>query len=370
MRIKHVVIVTHYFACHPGGIEFVVDELARAYVELGLEVSVVALGPGVDGAPYRCIEIPGWNVLERFGVPVPIVEPWTANRKMSKEFDSADLVHIHGLLFPLSLLAMREARRKQVPVLVTEHVGSTSYDSKAISLVQKLALANSLRVARRSAQVVTVLNDRVSRELTPRMSPVGVKKISNGVDGKKFHPATASEREALCRKWNLDGPTILVVARNVARKGLGSAIAAAEYSRAFSVLLVGRGTEEIDDKTGVSRSLGSVSREVVAELYRACDALLLASEGEGVPLVAQEALASGLPVILGDDADVSRELPNTGVWLTPRDNPEAIAKAVADALVAGKASGFSSLVREEVLRHSSWDEVAGRYLEIMGVSGT
>ncbi len=44
--------------------------------------------------------------------------------------------------------------------------------------------------------------------------------------------------------------------------------------------------------------LGPRPRDEVARLYRAADCLLLPSFGEGFPVVAQEALASGLPVIL------------------------------------------------------------------------
>ena len=40
----------------------------------------------------------------------------------------------------------------------------------------------------------------------------------------------------------------------------------------------------------------------LAELYRASDVFVLPSQGEGFPLVVQEALACGLPVVCGDES--------------------------------------------------------------------
>ena len=48
-------------------------------------------------------------------------------------------------------------------------------------------------------------------------------------------------------------------------------------------------------------ALGELPPDRIAELYRAADFLLLPSTGEGFPLTAQEALASGLPIVLADD---------------------------------------------------------------------
>ena len=59
-------------------------------------------------------------------------------------------------------------------------------------------------------------------------------------------------------------------------------------------------------------TLGRLSRERLAEIYRACDALIVPARGEGFPLSAQEALASGLPALIADDPGYAPNLTGVG----------------------------------------------------------
>ncbi|MFX8373784.1 glycosyltransferase, partial [Acinetobacter baumannii] len=69
-------------------------------------------------------------------------------------------------------------------------------------------------------------------------------------------------------------------------------------------------------------------------LYQASDAFLLPSIGEGLPLVMQEALACGLPVICGSetaDADPAARAFIEGVAIDQAD-PDKTAAAFAERL--------------------------------------
>ncbi len=74
--------------------------------------------------------------------------------------------------------------------------------------------------------------------------------------------------------------------------------------------------------------LGFQSQATLADLYRASDFLLLPSVGEGYPLVIQEAMACGLPVICGAasalaDPSASRWLQGVEIDLSDRDGSAA-----------------------------------------------
>lgn len=83
---------------------------------------------------------------------------------------------------------------------------------------------------------------------------------------------------------------------------------------------------------------GSIDEEDLAAIYRAAHVFALVSDkgpgrGEGIPLTPLEAMASGLPVLVGDE-DGSREAVDgsrNGIVVSPRD-PEAMTRALITLL--------------------------------------
>ena len=79
--MARILLLSHYALPHLGGIEVVVDALARELGRAGHEVVHVASDGRRQGetvpepTAYRVIRVPASNLLERLGVPYPVFGP-------------------------------------------------------------------------------------------------------------------------------------------------------------------------------------------------------------------------------------------------------------------------------------------------------
>jgi D-inositol-3-phosphate glycosyltransferase len=369
-----VLFVSHYATPHIGGVETVIRSLRRELRRRGHVVRHVAssashlsseaLGYDDEGV----IRVRALNVLEnRLGVPYPIFSP-RLGRVLAREIAEADVVHAHGFLYMSSVLALLWARarhRRGGPALVlTEHVGHVPYESPLLDRVEGMAISSVGRMAVRAADAVVVLNRKVGAEieaLGPR-EPVVV--LPNGVDTTLFRPPLDGEREALRREFGWDDtPRVLFVGRLVAKKGIDAALAAtAAAEGSFRLVVAGPGPLQPQGVPGVD-VLGPIPSERVAELYRAADALLLPSRGEGFPVAVQEAMTSGLPVVMSDDPSYAPHLDGAGLGV--RFVP-AVPHVIADelrSLVSDREAWAAA--GEAVRRHAqqafAWSQAAERH---------
>jgi glycosyltransferase involved in cell wall biosynthesis len=130
--------------------------------------------------------------------------------------------------------------------------------------------------------------------------------IFNGVDTGTFSPAPAIDEIGAARRslgLPVEGPIALFVGRFVEKKGLRVLESMARLRR--DVLFVFAGSGRLDPRRWQlpnARVYAGLTGATLARLYRASDLLLLPSTGEGFPLVVQEALACGLPIICGTDS--------------------------------------------------------------------
>jgi glycosyltransferase involved in cell wall biosynthesis len=101
----------------------------------------------------------------------------------------------------------------------------------------------------------------------------------------------------------------------------------------------------------------------VAELYRAADALLLPSRGEGFPVAVQEAMTSGLPVVMSDDPGYAHHLDGAGlgVRFVPTE-PDVIAEELYSLVSDREAWGAAAeAVRRYARQAFAWDQAAQRH---------
>jgi glycosyltransferase involved in cell wall biosynthesis len=367
-----ILLVSHYALPHLGGIEVAVDGLARELASRGHEVAHVAStalrGDEPPEPPTRSYEVervPAWNGAEaRAGIPYPLFSPRLV-RVLRRRVSQTEVVHCHGYLYLSSLAALTIARRAAgVPVRVlTEHVAQVPYDSLAVRRVQAAAAATAGRAALLAAEGVVVLNDAVDAEAARLATRRPRRLIRNGVDAERFRPAVAGERERLRTRLGWDGaPHALFVGRLVEKKGVAVVLGAATRLPGVRFSLAGPG-EVAGPLPPNVELLGSLPSARVAELYRAADAFVLPSRGEGFPVTVQEAMASGLPVLVGEDPSYAAVLEGaeagvTQVAAAPDALAAALGRLVADDDARARASAAA---REHARRAFSWSRAAAEH---------
>lgn len=350
----------------------VVDQLARMLVARGHEVTHIAAAsvrrgesPG-SAPPYKVIRIPTWNPLEGLlGVPYPLFHPQQLRRALRGEIAHADVVHVHGMLYKSSVLALGLARRLRPDAgrILTEHVGHVPYESRILDATESLAIHAIGRRTARTAQTIITLNGRVTDQMHRLAPDIPVVEIPNGVDLQLYRPPSAGERERLRQILGWDRrPRVLFVGRLVEKKGAHLAVEAARSAGdRFELVIVGPGS--LQDLPSNVKLLGSQPRERVAEIYRACDVFVMPSRGEGFPLTVQEAMASGLPVVIAEDPAYRTTLGDSGrAACLVQPDPSSILAAIRELLEVGSEAG--SEAAQFARSRFSWECAADRHVEL------
>jgi glycosyltransferase involved in cell wall biosynthesis len=366
-----ILTVSSFFESHGGGLEIVAGALARALAARGHDSrhAAAALSPTPTGSGVTRIALAAHDPLEALtGLPMPLPHR-AARQQLEEEVRAADAVVIHDALYANSQLARRYARRYRKPWIVIQHIGAIPYRSPALRAA--LAAANRLvtRPTLRAASQTVFISDTVRSQFGGVAFARPPVLMFNGVDASTFHPLDPAARRALRARLGLpeDRPQLLFVGRFVEKKGLAALRDLARLRPDCDLLLVGSGP--IDPASwGLPnvRLPGRKSHAELAELYRAVDALVLPSVGEGYPLVVQEAMATGLPVYCGLDsalADPEAASFLTGVTVDPR-HPAATARSFADAISAIPLSRVNEAAADYARRRYSWDSNAARIEEM------
>jgi glycosyltransferase involved in cell wall biosynthesis len=351
--------------------------MARALGGQGHEVRLLACAvsppPADPGPNVLALPVAASNLAERrLGFPWPAPGP-AGFRAIAGAVEQSDVVVIHDALYATSVIATMTARRAGRPTLVVQHIGEVPYRSPVLRWTMRAANAVVGRpLLSRADQVVFI-----SRTTAEHFSSVRFRRppelIFNGVDTAFFRPAASrSAKLELRRAFGLreDQRIALFVGRFVEKKGLDvmSALAAARPHDHFA--FAGWGPK---DPAGWNAPNVTVFRGLagpaLADLYRACDALVLPSVGEGFPLVIQEAMACGLPVVCGAEtarADDAAAGLLRGVDLS--GPPAAAANRVAAALDAAIEDGpeASAALAAFAAARYAWSVTAARYIEVLG----
>lgn len=303
-----VLNVSHFFEAHGGGIERVAGHICRQFAAQNHDVVWAASaadalpdGPEITTIPLSCI-----NPTERLtGLPMPLPGPrgiialWHAVRQ-------TDAVIVHDALYITSIIAVLAARLQKRPVVLIQHIASLKFSSAFMRGIMRLAnllvTGPMLRCADQVVFISASVRDAFAK--VPFRQPPLL--IFNGVDASVFHDHRQPDESAATRTRHglpVNGPMFFFAGRFVEKKGLAVLRAVALARGDATFVLAGEGPID-PGKWGLPNVtvVGGLQPADIAALMRTADALLLPSIGEGYPLVVQEALACGLPVICGMDS--------------------------------------------------------------------
>jgi glycosyltransferase involved in cell wall biosynthesis len=245
--------------------------------------------------------------------------------RLRREGRAPEIIHAH--VFSAGALAALIGRRWRLPVVLSEHYSD---------LIEGLVVGWDARVARfafRSADVVCPVSEVLRRSIAALEPRARCEVVGNVVEIDAF---AAPPRPPKVRP----GRRILAVARLVPAKGLSHLLEALRLLVVdhpdVTLEIVGEGPDRADLEAQARGLpvvfLGSLPRAAVAARMREADVLAAPSLVEPFGIVAVEALAAALPVVMTSVSGAAEVVATHGGRLVPPADPLALREALVEVL--------------------------------------
>jgi glycosyltransferase involved in cell wall biosynthesis len=332
----------------------------------------------------RCVSLTGGVVVEHIdaGPPAPIAKdellPWMdafgAELLAAWQSNPPDVVHSH--FWMSGKAALRAARPLGIPVVHTFHALGVEKrrhqgdcDSSPVQRIGEERV-----IARDADRIVATASAEIFELVRMGANPRKMKVIPCGVDLERFSPA--GTREARSSRFR-----IVTLSRLVERKGVADVIAALALVRDAELIVAGGASAEPSTQreahrlTALARDAGvadrvdfrgPVARDDVPALLRSADVVACTPWYEPFGMVALEAMACGVPVIVSAVGGLIDTVVDgvSGLHVPPR-SPLLLARALD--VLATDARRRRECARAGMLRarnRYSWTRVAKETLDI------
>jgi glycosyltransferase involved in cell wall biosynthesis len=344
-----IVIFTHYFYPHVGGIESVVENHAKRLADRGHDITIVTSDIDSDSRKdsrdgYTVVRYSAANFLEHLGIPYPIPNPVDCARVTGTVVDDdTDILHVHGLNYLTSVLPVLTLKSREIPTLLHQHTPFVDY-SPIVNSVEYLNDAIVGRLVLNQADCCIA----VSQNITGYLEELGADQVDvlyNGVDVDMFSPNIAETLDE-----------VLYVGRLTQKKGIERLLQTVKileiHGHDNTVRVVGKGdlSKKVRSAASSSEILefeGFVEFERLPQLYSQASALIVPDQtGDALPtLTILEALASGTPPILVQDNQLPDLFIENKNYIKSQPKPECLANAI-------QRLSRSPELRETTARHS------------------
>src|SRR5881296_997718 len=364
-----------------GGISTHVYHLSRALVEKGTPVRVITCD--FPNAPAEEI-IDGVSVSRVDSGRVPesnfLLWIYHLNSQMiSKttelfETERFDLIHAHDWVVGRAAVELKN--RLSLPLISTIHATEIGRGGSLDGEYRRKVRDIERLLVEQSDGIICCSNymlDHIQHQLGAVNAKIRV--IPNGVESSRFNgdrqphliPTGVSENRKV----------ILYVGRIVREKGIFTLLEALDELRNrgkdVSLVIVGEGPLKEDLAKEVLRRrlsdrvkiTGFVDQEKLVSLYNSCDAFVLPSHYEPFGMVALEAMASRVPVVVSDVGGLSEIVEDgvTGVKV-PSSDPHALAEGILRVLDNRELSErLKENAYQAVQERYRWDLIAEKTLE-------
>ncbi|HMN97141.1 MAG TPA: glycosyltransferase [Phycisphaerales bacterium] len=396
MRILHVASTLDPAA---GGPPVVAARLAAAQAAQGHAVTILTYAPAAGGAasergagtsapasPRALLEgIPGGA-----DVRVALAHPRAleglrgagaaaAARPLVGE---SDVVHLHGVWYPIVRVAAREAKRAGIPYVLAPHGMLDPWSLSQKALKKRVALALAFRRVLDQASWLHMLNHDEVRLAAPLGLRSATEIVPNGIFPDEVAELPPRGRFRATVPGLGDAPFVLFLSRLHFKKGLDL------LAEAFAIL--GRARPDVHlvvagpDDGAQAELVAQVARlgvgshvHLVGPLYAArkfeafidAEVFCLPSRQEGFSMAITEALASGRPVVITPEChfpDVESGRAGRIVPLEPARIAAALEGLLGDP---EEAQAMGRRGRELVLSTYTWPAIAERTVALCRAHG-
>lgn len=373
-KIK-VLLVTHYYSTHRGGVEIVAGKLAQSLGEQR-EMNIQWVASNTDPVPEMvegidCTPVMANNWIEKnLQIPYPI---WGI-RALLMLWDAiarSDIIHLHDYLYMGNLITFSCAKIQGKPIVITQHIGFIPYKNPLfrglLSFLNRTLGTFVLQQANRVVFISEVVQQYFSQRVRFRHPPL---MIANGLDGEIFFSIDEQKRQFLRREYGFstEKPLFIFVGRFVEKKGLSILQELAQRFPEIDWIFAGWGAIAPEswnlDNVFVFRDL---AYSTLTPLYQIADLLVLPSCGEGFPLVVQEAMACGTPVMVSSETAqaYSRAAHLMVACEVEGDVIEQWSEKIQQFLEKGLTqTQLRTNVAEFAREHWRWDKTAVKYCDI------